>query len=511
MHIDLFPMSSSLLCLAALGAPQAPPIDQPLYAPKERTAIATYWNKPGRYEITTAPSTGDGPWQVRLTSEGSKWFHTYQLSVSGGGKVNPTMDLKPSLDGPQGDWETWVATKLAYDRYQATMRSLASNGKTSFDPNVQPAVAGFSAAPPAPGPMPESLRLKVGEAPDFAESCLPRQYKVTFDKPDESFVYTDHVKLRERYAYYLFPQGIVSYGVRLSQMQPKDLDKLFRAAGFSPSEQRIFTAVSGLEGGFETVQTYDTGYVSIGFIQFVTLEDGKADLSNVLLQMKQDDPKEFASDFRRFGLDVRADRTIVVVDPESGAELVGKNAVQRIIDDKRLTAVFQRAGRKSPFRVAQIKVARSYYWPSGDPLTVTLADGRMVTGTIGQVVQSEAGLATLLDRKINIGNINNFPGVVQSVITRYGCRSLEEAHRYEGEIVAAMTYRQNFLTSGGLRPPLPPEAFPPLPPVIPSPTATPTLTPTAVTPGTTVKPIPAAITKPGQPTAAPTTTPSPRP
>lgn len=531
MHIDLFPSASSLLCLAALGAPQAPPVDQPLYKPEERVAIQAYWNKPNRYQIAVAPdTTGDGLWQVRQTAEGSRWFHTYMRSVSGAGKVNPTIDVRASLSGPQGDWEVWVNAKLAFDRYQATQKMLAANGKIKFGPDIQPVAANMTAAPPAPPAMPDGLRNACGDAPAFLESVLPQQYRVTFDKPDEVFTYTDHVKLRERYAYYRFPQGVVSYGVRLSQMTPAELGRLFRAAGFSPSEQRIFTAVSGLEGGFETVQTYDTGYVSIGFIQFVTLEDGRADLSAVLRQMKADNPKDFQRDFRRFGIDVRADNTLVVVDPESGAELVGKNAVLRVIDDKRLTAVFQRAGRKTPFRVAQIKVARDEYWPSGDPLTVTLADGTVVNTTIGQIVKSEAGLATLLDRKINIGNLSVFPGVAQSVATRYGCRSVDEIHRYEREIVAAMTYRQNFLAGGGLAQPLPPEAFPPLAPVAtptpvvtPSPTITslptPTLTPAPGAKGPTksspspkpaMTPTATPATK-GTPTVKPTVTPSPTP
>lgn len=492
MHIDLFPYSSALLCLAAIAAPQAPTVDQPLYSEKERAAIVSYWNAPGRYAVSLVKEANQaGPYEVRLSAEGSKWFYAYQKAVFGSAK--PTVDARPSLSGPYGSWEEWVGTKLAFDRWQAQQKADSANGVRPYTDGVQPA-ANTSLAPPAPGPMPEGLHAVCGDAPMLAETVAPRRYRIAFDKSEE-FTYTDHVQMRDRYAYYRFPQGVVSYGTRLSQMPQAERDALFTSAGFTPAEQRIFSAVSRLEGGFETVQTYDSGYVSIGFIQFVTLEDGKADLSNVLLQMKTANPKAFREDFRRFGIDIHADRTLVVVDPATGAELTGSNAVMRIIEDKRLTAVFQRAGRRTPFRIAQIKTARSYYWPTHDALTVTLPNGTSVTGTIGDVVKSEAGLATLLDRKINIGNINQFPSVVQGVINAHGCKSLAEVAQYEREIIASMTYRENFLADAQLgQPTLPttlPTAMPSpaplaspmpvqfrLPGLIASPESTPSLVPT---------------------------------
>jgi hypothetical protein len=393
--------------------------------------------------------------------------------------MKPTLDTTPDINGPYGEWEAWVRNKLAYDQWQAQQRVHLANGTGRLPSDVRLVAATPEAfAPPAPGMMPERLRQICGDAPPFAEAVSPKTYRVTFDTPDETFAYTDHVRLRDRYAYYRFPEGVVTYGERLSEMPEAERDTLFRLAGFTPSEQRILSAVSRLEGGFETVQTYDTGYVSVGFIQFVSLEDGRADLAHVLYQMKVAMPAEFDAEFRRFGVDVRADRTLTVVDPNTGAELVGKNAVLRVIHDKRLTAVFQRAGRHAPFRVAQIQVAKAYYWCNNDPLTVTLGDGTVLTGTIGEVVQSEAGLATLLDRKINTGNLNGFPAVVQRVMLSRGARTFAEAARYEKEIVKAMTYRANFLADTGLGQPFSPESLLnpfPLPTAFPTPVATPAL------------------------------------
>jgi len=227
-------------------------------------------------------------------------------------------------------------------------------------------------------------------------------------------------------------------------MSENELKPLFVAAGFSPSEQRIAMAVSKLEGGFETVNTYDTGYVSIGFIQFVTLEDGKQSLSEVLAREKTDNPEDYEKDFRQYGLDVSQEGVIVVVDPVSGAELYGHDAVMKLIEDKQFAAVFQRAGRHSKsFRVAQIAVAKSHYWPAQDAVMVNM-DGQTVS------VRSEAGLATLYDRKVNRGKIDPFQDVLQKAIDAHQLKSAADLPGVEREVVAALKYRTDFLKDSTL-------------------------------------------------------------
>jgi hypothetical protein len=71
------------------------------------------------------------------------------------------------------------------------------------------------------------------------------------------------------------------------------------------------------------VNTYDTGYVSIGFIQFITLADGHEDLARVMAEEKASYPQDFQNDFHRLGMDIQpGDRTLTVIDPATGAELV---------------------------------------------------------------------------------------------------------------------------------------------------------------------------------------------
>jgi hypothetical protein len=145
--------------------------------------------------------------------------------------------------------------------------------------------------------------------------------------------------------------------------------------------------------------------------------------------------------------------TLVVVDPSTGAELFGAPAVLKVIDDKRLAAVFQRAGRHSvAFRVAQIQMAKSRYWPADDPVRV-MVNGREITGKVSDVIRSESGMATLFDRKVNRGNIAPFGDVVARVMAARRLSGLADASRYERDIVREMKYRADFLADKSLSQP----------------------------------------------------------
>jgi hypothetical protein len=292
----------------------------------------------------------------------------------------------------------------------------------------------------------------VGNPPPFAGAVTPQVHTITF-KDDDTYALPDNVVMRPRYAYYRFSQGTAAYGASLRDMPDKELDGLFSEAGLSPTERRVARAVSRLEGGFDAVNTYDTGHVSVGFIQFVTMADGRASLCEVLQREKSERRKEYERDFRQYGIDVNEEGTIVVVDPSTGAELVGKAAVMKVIEDKRLIAVFQKAGRRSTaFRVAQIQVAKSHYWPAYDPVTVAVG-GQMLCGRVCDVVKSEAGMATLFDRKVNRGNLGPFAEIIAKVMADNKLTTLADAAEYEREIVAQLTYRTDFLADASLSQP----------------------------------------------------------
>lgn len=418
----------------------------PPFTPEERQQIVAYWNAPGRYRTAAPPNAiKEGAWQVRLTPQGSTWLLAYKKAV-GAGKLPPTAQTVAAAPPDKTAWQKWVQTRLAYDRWLAeTAAARANAALRSVEPSLSP-------APPLPAPIPDDLLTAVGNPPALASAVTPLLHTVTFED-EEAYSYPDNVLMRPDYAYYRFPQGTVAYGVQLKNMPEDELKSLFADAGMTPSEQRIARAVSILEGGFETVNTYDTGFVSIGFIQFVTLEKGDQSLSEVMAREKADFPEEYRNDFRRFGLDINDAGILTVVDPATGAELTGAPAVLKVIEDKRLTAVYQRAGRHSrPFRIAQIKVAKSHYWPSEDAITITVA-GNTVTGKVSDVIHSEAGIATLFDRKVNRGSIAPFAEVLTKVMSDHNVTTLADAARYEREIVAALKYRADFLADTALSQP----------------------------------------------------------
>jgi len=47
--------------------------------------------------------------------------------------------------------------------------------------------------------------------------------------------------------------------------------------------KKVFTILSTLEGKFDAINTYDAGYISAGFIQFISGKAGSGSLQKVLL------------------------------------------------------------------------------------------------------------------------------------------------------------------------------------------------------------------------------------
>ncbi len=453
---------SGLLCTIVLLASQSA-FAGGLFSDADCSQIVSYWSSPNRY-LVSAPSRFVGaPWQVRLTPEGSVWLHRYQQAI-GGGKAPPTADPTAQASGLEG-WKTWVQKKAAYDRWTAQQTANRLNSlltapvpPASDRAGAPNAISAQTNAPPAPmpleppaipGPIPADLLAAAGNPPELACAVTPLQHTIAFDDGD-TFVYLDHTNVPPTYAYYRFPQGVGTGGTPLEEAER---NALFDAAGLTDTQKRVMVVVSKFEGSFDAVNTYDTGYVSVGFIQFITLDDGRHSLADVLNHEKVDSPADFVRDFRRFGIDLTADRVVTVVDPATGAELVGADAVSKIVDDKRLIAVFQKAGKSSrAFRIAQIHVAKENYWPEDDPIAVAV-NGQTLTGKVSDVIKSEAGLATFFDRKVNRGSVNPLAEVVAKVMEAHKLDQLSDARKYEKEIVAACRYRGDFLANASLRQP----------------------------------------------------------
>lgn len=416
---------------------------------EEREAIVRFWNTPGRYEVT-APDGADrtGPWQVRLTAEGSLWLWNYN-KARGLAKGPPSQVPPPTPEARE--WEAWIDAKVARDRWDAGEAARMANGKL-----LGRQFSSAAPEPPEPGPAPQSLLNLAGPPPSFAGVVAPLRHIVRLE-PGSEFVYQDNPNMRPRFAYYRFPQGVMLGGKAVRTLPAQELDALLQSAGIGPAEGRVMRSVSLLEGGFESINTYDTGFLSVGFIQFATLAGGAGSLGSVLKRMKADAPEAFQSDFRRFGIDVAESGEVLVVDPETGAELQGSVAVKKIIDDKRLVAPFQRAGMGRPFRIAQLQIALEQYFPGSDKVRLTVRN-RVIEGKVSDVIRSEAGLATLMDRKVNTGKIDILFDVLCEVAEHANATTLAELAAFEKDIVAAVQFRKDYLADPTLSQPAEPPA-----------------------------------------------------
>ena len=436
-----------VLAAAILSPAQGP---QPLFTNEERDKVKAFWSEPTRYALAPPKDHKQkGLWQVRLTIEGSTWLWNYNK----GRKVfaPPTQDAPP-VSEDQKTWEKWIAAKVAYDRWEAWQNAIEANTEAIGSALPVGDTTIPSAEPPQPGPIPAGLLESAGSPPKFAEAVVPMEH--TIDLGDAKLVYRDHIKpSNPRYAFLRFSQGVMSGGTPVKNLPADRLDSLFQLAGVEPSQAKVMRAVSILEGGFDSINTYDTGFVSVGFIQFACLQAGAGSLGSVLKQYKQDDKSGFDRDFRAFGLDVTETGALATLDLDTLAELTGPDASHKIIEDKRLIAVFQRAGQKSDaFCAAQIKTAKNQYWPADDPIVINV-DGTMITGKVSDVIHSEAGFATLFDRKVNTGKIDILRTTLEKFAGDVKPTKLSDFAKIERQVVEAIRYRKNYLDDTSLTQP----------------------------------------------------------
>lgn len=417
--------------LVVTGVQSTPNV--PLFSNEEKLQIQKYWSQPGRYVVEPL-----GERVVRQTAEGSTWLAFFRKEL-GYSKENPS----PKLDDRGKAWKKWVDSKLEADRKAAEkkLNRLSDDGSGLRERTEE-----------NESKIPAGLEAKLGAPPIFYDLASPKRYTVTFE-PEQVYTYTDHVKMSTNSPYYRFPQGVMSGGVPIKSMPNDEFQSLLDRAGITEREAKIFRAVSMLEGGFDSVNTYDTGFVSVGFIQFACLKGGAGSLGTVLQRFKMSSPSEYELNFRRFGIDVHEDGRLIAVDIISGEELVGTAAALAIIEDKRLIATFQRAGRMcDSFRIAQLQVAKERYYPAYDTISVKFGP-ISVNLKVEDIVQSEAGIATLMDRKVNLGNIDLLPAVLRRFIDAEGLDTAARLCDWEREIIRAVRWRKDFLASNELTQP----------------------------------------------------------
>lgn len=450
------------------------------FTSRERETIRSLWRQPNRYKTVRLPT------RANITPEGSVWMKAFRALPA-----NPR-------------WSEWLRRRLAQNRIAASSDDAGGNSNAPEPPS-----ADLLDALPEP-PLPAT----------FYERVTPTRHTIRFTETENDanpFIYEDNVSFGDRADYfpsYRSRDGVRAFGKRIrdySEAEKRTLTNLLEDIGLTDTERRVLLAVSALEGGFEAVNTYDTGGVSIGLIQFTTGFDGSGSLVAVLQRAKADAPNDFERHFRRFGVDVgkggeASNGLLCVVDPATGEERSRSEAVRAIIRDKRLTAVFERAGRLGFWRVAQIQVAKSRYYPARDTLQIRVrrliqkddanenrdvvrmtffGDSLDVEEQVASAIEdygqnrgeegdtrlrieenawsaplltifrSEAGLATLMDRKVQVGNLRLVATMAAKILREKRLSKLEDLARCERELIALVRNRADFLQDRTLSQPSP--------------------------------------------------------
>lgn len=442
----LLALSCATVCCAQQPPiPIAPPPMVPMFSPSEITTVMNYWHTPNRFqELPPEDASKTGLFRPHLTVQGSTWLLNYERSTR---TIAAPTENSLQNGSPQTGWNAWIKAKFAYDYAQAELVAKEYNSLAG-DPTPD---KGIDVGAPAPGLCPPGLAAIAGDPPALAAAEPIHEYKIHFDDCD--LTYFDHVAVPPQYPYYRFDAGINSEGTAVTEMSQDRVDHLYRVAGIDPTIEAAFSAVSALEGGFDAVNTYDTGFVSVGFIQFASLTEGGGSLGTMLITYKIKDPNDFQRDLRQYGIDVTANGLLAAIDPLTGVEVQGPDANAEIIREPRLLAVFQRAGLKSDsFDAAQITSAVLQFYPVNDMIPITLQSGP-TSIRVGDMIHSEAGMATLTDRKINTGKITYLSTVLSQVAAEHNLTNANDLSLYELEVIQKMRYRKNYLKDSNLTQP----------------------------------------------------------
>lgn len=279
-------------------------------------------------------------------------------------------------------------------------------------------------APPVSPDAARSARAQVRHSVDVTGSR--RRHSFTF--PDGSTVeFTQRARRSRDQAR---RQWVLSYpGTHTAGNEP---DTTFEAAGqsagLSPAAVRALRFVSGHEGGFDAINTWDVARFSWGFIQFA----GGYGFPPALLHVKQSSPELFHELLAQYGVDVvrsrDGDPTPVFVSARTGRTLRGREAEQAFGDDPLAIALFIRAGRHTEIKQRQVEAAVHNY---AAPALQTALDGI----ALAQMLGSPQGLAVLMDRQVQEGNVRRIAAALESVRQSHRLENAQDVAAREGEVL----------------------------------------------------------------------------
>lgn len=371
--IRLYVGAAALLALAGLAVGLLLPFERHhvLVGPSDRRGFRSEADRLG-YSRSVAG--------VEIPDESPEYFQPWRRDeverLVGSWRRTPPVDVTADTRPEAGDYLKWRK------RADALVTSLAAGGQSAQAPAINDFLGkldnheawfetGTGSEPPKPGPEPQELVSGVGEPPTSIYRGPTKMYLCRLPGVAVPVVFHDH-SVASNYPFLLNETGVSDGGVNLNERP--DTGVVFRLAGVDNQAGRVLRTVSRYEGGFEAVNTYDTGYVSAGFIQFAAMQSGRGSLISVLSRMKAESASDYRHYFHNFGMDVDDLGELTVVDPDTGDVLRGPQAVLKVIDDKRLTAVLYHAGAGSrAFQVAQLEQARDQYFAPDHSFDVPVA------------------------------------------------------------------------------------------------------------------------------------------
>lgn len=198
--------------------------------------------------------------------------------------------------------------------------------------------------------------------------------------------------------YMTYPEGIFYQG----QSQIELSLELIQAVGLTSIQARALQFVAQHEGNFDSINSYDRGIFSYGFIQFVGAAAHGASLNRLLAAMKTQQPALFRQHFQTFGIDSDGTQTRVF---DNNTWLTGDTAWLFIQKNPRLYAPFITAGFEPLLVREQLRIATQLYVNVAINLRIPLIINNipLTVPRISDILKSEAAMTMLIDICVNQG------------------------------------------------------------------------------------------------------------
>jgi hypothetical protein len=253
----------------------------------------------------------------------------------------------------------------------------------------------------------ETLRREIDEA-DWSPQQIDRTVAV-YEVDGARATLASQV---EAYAT-ITPEGFEGSAKRTAASNSTVPELLAKDATLGESTKKILALISGFEGGFTALNTWDIADVTFGMAQWTTGRGGIGDLTRALSIIKRAAPDAFTARLARYGLDVDARTGLVLTRPD-GTVVKGLEAARAIKTDAKLAAVLSAAGTDPAIQAAELRAAYQIEVKGAldtrlqVPFPATDPDAKKTTLAIpvSALITSEFGVGVLANRTVHGG----FPG-----------------------------------------------------------------------------------------------------